>query len=90
MKLELYYSDTCRHCRLFNTVVDQVSKERTYVDVHKTLYSKEDHPDIKYIPTVVVSHRGEELGRFSSALAKKDILGWIDQLQDYIKDYLEA
>ncbi|MFB5267702.1 hypothetical protein ACE41H_13050 [Paenibacillus enshidis] len=44
----------------------------------------------KYIPTIVASHSGKELGRFSSALVKEDIGNWLDQLEEYIKTYPEA
>lgn len=90
LNIDFYYSNSCSSCRRFASIVGQIEKERTHAEVSSIEYKREDHPDIKYVPTIVVSYAGKELGRFSSALAKKDIDGWLDQLDEYIKEYLEV
>jgi thioredoxin-like negative regulator of GroEL len=88
MDLTLYYSNDCGHCRRFQKTIDKIAQERQHVSVSRIEYEPSVHTDVKFIPTMVVSHGDRELGRFSSALAKKTIDTWLDQLEDYIKTYL--
>ncbi|MGC5772994.1 thioredoxin family protein [Paenibacillus pabuli] len=88
MNLTLYYSNDCGHCRRFQKTLDKIAQERQQVSVSRIEYDPSIHTEVKFIPTVVVSHGERELGRFSSALAKKTIDAWLDQLEEYIKFYL--
>lgn len=85
LRIDFYYSLSCGHCRRFSKTVEKIEQERSYITVSRIEYKPEEHSEIKYIPTIVVSYSGKELGRFSSALAKKDIDNWLDQLVEYIK-----
>ncbi|AIG26429.1 hypothetical protein [Brevibacillus laterosporus] len=49
---------------------------------------KEDTLGIMYVPLVIISYRGSEVGRFTSALSKSVIDNYLDELQQYIDDYL--
>ncbi|MFF2912356.1 thioredoxin family protein [Paenibacillus sp. NPDC057934] len=89
MELTFYYSDSCGHCRRFSKTLEKIEKERPQLKISRIEYERSVHTDVKYIPTVVVKHGERELGRFSSALAKKVIDNWIDQLEEYIKTHLE-
>lgn len=88
MNLILYYSNDCGHCRRFQKTLDKIAQERQQVSVSRIEYDPTIHTEVKFIPTVVVNHGERELGRFSSALAKKKIDAWLDQLEEYIKFYL--
>ncbi|CCF16601.1 hypothetical protein BLGI_4570 [Brevibacillus laterosporus GI-9] len=41
-----------------------------------------------YVPLVIISYDGSEVGRFTSALSKSVIDNYLDELQQYIDDYL--
>lgn len=84
LRVDFYYSISCGHCRRFSKTVEQIEQERLNITVSRIEYNPEEHSEIKYIPTIVVSYLDKELGRFSSALAKKDIDNWLDQLEEYI------
>ncbi|WP_353056738.1 thioredoxin family protein [Paenibacillus polysaccharolyticus] len=88
MNLTLYYSNDCGHCRRFQKTLDKIAQERQHVSISKIEYDSSIHTEVKFIPTVIVKHGDRELGRFSSALAKKSIDVWLDQLEGYIKSYL--
>ncbi|ALA07199.1 putative thioredoxin [Brevibacillus phage SecTim467] len=88
LTLKLYYSKSCGHCRRIDKTIDKIAKERCHVKVEKIEHAPSLSSEIKFIPTVVVMYDEKELGRFSSALAKKAIDSWLDQLEDYIKTYL--
>ncbi|MFF2889480.1 thioredoxin family protein [Paenibacillus sp. NPDC057967] len=88
LTLKFYFSDSCGYCRRFSKTLDKIEQERPNVSVTKIAYEQSEHTEIKYIPTVVVSHGERELGRFSSALAKKAIDNWLDQLDEYTKKHL--
>lgn len=89
LEVRFYYSDDCGHCRRFSKTLEKIEQERPNVRLSRIEYEPSVHTEVKFIPTVVVSHGERELGRFSSALAKKVIDGWLDQLDDYTKIYLE-
>lgn len=89
LRIDFYYSISCGHCRRFSKTVEKIEQERTHITVSRIEYKPGEHSGIKYIPTIVVSHSGKELGRFSSALTKTDIDNWLDQLEKYIKTYPE-
>ncbi|WP_082219096.1 thioredoxin family protein [Paenibacillus sp. VT-400] len=88
MKITLYYNNECGHCRRFHKTIDNIASERPHIDVSKVEYVPSIHTDVMFIPTMIVSHGGRELGRFSSALEKKTISIWLDQLDEYIKTHL--
>ncbi|WP_434750838.1 thioredoxin family protein [Paenibacillus amylolyticus] len=88
MNLTLYYSNDCGHCRRLQKTLDKIAQERQKVDISRIEYDPSIHTEVKFIPTVVVSYEERELGRFSSALTKKTIDAWLDQLEEYIKFYL--
>lgn len=90
LSLTLYYSDDCGYCRRFQKTLDRIAQEREHVNISKIKYQQLIHKEVKFIPTVVISYRDRELGRFSSALAKKTIDTWLDQLEDYIRVYVGA
>lgn len=89
MELTFYYSNDCGHCRRFSKTLEKIEQERQHVRITRIKYDPFIHIEIKFIPTVIVSHRRGELGRFSSALGKKAIDNWLNQLEDYIKQHLE-
>jgi thioredoxin-like negative regulator of GroEL len=88
MDITFYYSESCGHCRRFDKTLSKIEQERPHVTLSRIEYKPSIHTEVKFIPTVVVSHGDRELGRFSSALAKKAIDNWLDQLEEYIKTYL--
>ncbi|MHA7967021.1 thioredoxin family protein [Paenibacillus sp. CAU 1782] len=88
LSLKFYFGDSCGHCRRFAKTLEKIEQERANIIVSKIAYNPSQHPDIKFIPTVVVLFGNKELGRFSSALAKKDIDNWLHQLNEYISGYL--
>jgi thioredoxin-like negative regulator of GroEL len=89
MELTFYYSNDCGHCRRFSKTLEKIEQERQHVRIIRVEYEPSIHTEVNFIPTVIVSHGGRELGRFSSALAKKVIDNWFNQLEDYIKQHLE-
>ncbi len=89
MDLTLYYSESCGHCRRVFKTLEAISGERPDITFVKIRYDQEIHSEVKFIPTVVVAYKGQELGRFSSALAKKTIDQWLDQLDEYITVHLK-
>lgn len=88
MKIDFYYSESCGHCRQFHSVLEKIIKERPYIELQKVLYKRDEHHRVKYVPTVFVSHGGDELGVFTSALDKEAIDRWLDQLEDYIETHM--
>jgi thioredoxin-like negative regulator of GroEL len=89
MDITLYYSESCGYCRRFVRTLEAINEEREQVTLVKIRHQPEIHGEVKFIPTVIIAYKGQELGRFSSALAKKTIDLWLDQLVNYIADHLQ-
>ncbi|MWV43059.1 hypothetical protein GRF59_05400 [Paenibacillus sp. HJL G12] len=88
MHLTFYYDESCGYCRKFQKTIDGIAQERRHLRISKVEYIPTIHTDVKFIPTVIVNHGERELGRFSSALDKKIIDEWLDQLEEYTNTYL--
>ncbi|WP_151736429.1 thioredoxin family protein ['Paenibacillus yunnanensis' Narsing Rao et al. 2020] len=87
--LYYYYNETCGSCRKFHTIIDQLEQERPCLKVERIQVDQNTHPEIAYTPTIVISYSNNELGRFSSAISKRSIDSWLDQIEVYITNYLE-
>lgn len=90
LNLLLYTTDDCVYCRQLSTTLAQIAQERPHIIVTKIAYNPQLHTSIKATPSVIVQYNNDELGRFSSALSKKSLDSWLDQLQDYIRSHLSC
>ncbi|MCR8985614.1 thioredoxin family protein [Brevibacillus laterosporus] len=87
MELTFYYRSSCSSCRKLSATLDQIIEERKLA-IRSICAEKEDALGIMYVPLVMISYRGSEVGRFTSALSKSIIDQYLDELQQYMDDYL--
>lgn len=86
MQIKFYYRPDCGHCRKLSATLDKIIEERKYTV--KRL-NADKYGEIVSVPTVVIFYKGQEIGRFTSALDKAVIDKYLDELEDYVKEYLK-
>ncbi|TPG67921.1 thioredoxin [Brevibacillus laterosporus] len=86
MELTFYYRSTCGSCRKLSATLDQIIEKRKLA--MRTILTDKHTLGIIYVPTVIISHQGSEIGRFTSALSKSVIEKYLDELQVYIDEHL--
>ncbi|MCR8982857.1 thioredoxin family protein [Brevibacillus laterosporus] len=87
MELTFYYRPSCSSCRRLSATLDQIIEERKLT--MRTIPADKDVTlGIMYVPTLIISYQGIEIGRFTSALSKSVIDNYLDELQDYINEHL--
>ncbi|MBD8498859.1 thioredoxin family protein [Paenibacillus arenosi] len=88
LTIQLFYSRNCSYCRLLSKTIDEIAQERPHLQVKKIMHDPQTHVKIKYLPTIVVSYKNDELGRFSSAVGRRELDNWFDKLETYVGKYL--